>query len=226
MPRTKKKVEQARPARSSQRGKQKRDKEIIEISSDSESDYEEYLKRIDDGKSQTDQEIPAAQPGLVKDTEVTARTEAAQEKDVSREHSQSPTMTKQNLPVRVKASEAAEGKRSVEIEIPIPAHPAAHPSVSSAQVAKEVLARTPERPGHMRLDEDGAVEAFYTPLEAPATHPLDVANAAKLPPTPEVKDDDEEDSADDEEPPEAVSTLAAAADHVEEQKKARRAIDR
>jgi U3 small nucleolar RNA-associated protein 16 len=198
--------------------------EVIELSSDAESDYEEYLQHEDvkGSKNESPSEFAAPTKRKAKDDDKDDEGEG------SRDKSASPTTKRQRLPMRVKDTGTHHGHRKVEIEIPIPSRAQKRPSPSTVAEGAGVTEQRPAKLAHIRFDDDGQADQFYTPLEAPARNPIEMAAplrpAAGIPGEETVEAAADADS-DDDAPPEAVSTSAAAAQTLESAQRAQRAAE-
>jgi len=219
--------------------------QVIELSSDSESNYDEYLEN-EDAVDSTEQ----AASGLLA-TPTKRKAEEQNDGDADpQDESETPTPKRQKLPMRVKDTGVQAGRRRVEIEIPIPSKTLKSPSprpavkedagkeVDEAQEAEEREteeratgapdATTPDsKKAHIHFEDDGQADQFFTPLEAPAKNPLETAAGAMDPPPPagealQTEDAPESDS-DSDAPPEAISTSVAAAQTLQLAQSAQRA---
>lgn len=95
-----------------------------------------------------------------------------------------------------------------------------------AKAAGAQGASATRKSSHIRFDDgDDEHEQFYTPLEAPATNPLERTASKVPPPVPEEDEENEEPESDDDAPPEAVSTTRAAAETLESRQVATKAAE-
>ncbi len=166
--------------------------EVIELSSDSESDNEA--------------EIAGSQVASS-----TKRKASAEGEDS--EMQESPGSKKQKLVMGVNASKASTGGHRETIEIP----DSEFDPEEEIEPASEAMSNKASTHVHINDDGNSPDEAFYTPLEGPTKNPLETAMAvASAPPLAPVVEEELEalgnsGDEDDDEPPEAVSTSAAAA---------------
>jgi len=188
--------------------------EVIELSSDPESDYDDYLRDGDRNNG-----AARATAGLSTPAKRKAEDQQGAAESLGDE-GETPTSKRQRLPMRVKDTGVKGGHRRVEIEIPIPAR---RPKQPASQPAKEedaeehttgepAATEPASRKGHIHFDDDGRADQFFTPLEAPAQNPLETAHA-----------DASGSDSDSDAPPEAVSTSAAAAQTQQSARRAQRA---
>lgn len=183
--------------------------EVIELSSDSESEGPE----VEDEEAQPSPTSPDVddQP-LLRAAGIRYRTDPADEDEAPQDGEPSPSSAK--LALRSKATGSAK-HRHVSIEIPLPTSSELRRRKAEAEAAEsrkrseeEEVFRTPSERKHITFDESDHDE-FVTPREAPPSNepessiPQRDTNAAGM-------DEEGEEESDADAPPEAVSTRAAA----------------